>query len=302
MKISSFAVVALAALGTAASAQQFTLGAGQLEYRIVADRFGSVSPGDGLVHLALQVRYIGGDVRVASLGATRGRIVSNVADTDGILARSGVRQVPYGNFDFGAAARQGMTEGHRELFAGGSINNNADQNGGNPAAASAQNPFNGGGEFRFAAGLAGFGNILAFDNATTGVGRPDLSGDGSLISVGLLDDNNGDGDDTGIEPIDGQDFDNSRWDTIFLFEYTVTNFSVGVISFDYQPLGSPDNPGVTEDTVQWWDSTLGNHRGSNAALGVYRDDLSDNIFIIPGPGAGVLMGVGAVAAARRRRA
>lgn len=303
MKNALIGIVAVAGLASAASAQQFTLGAGQLEYRIVADHTTVTGAADALVQMALQVRYVGGDVRVTSLGATRGRIASNEADTAGVLARSSVRQAPFGNNDFGVVARQGVTEGHRELFAGGSSNNNADQNGGNPAAASGQNPFNGGGEFRHAAGLAGFGNILAFDNATTGVGRNDGSGDGLLISVGLIDDNNGDGDDTGIEPTAGQDTDSSRWDTIFLFNYTVTDFSGRTISFDYQNLGSAANPGVTEDTVQWWNATLGNFSGSNAAAGVYRDDLSDNItVVIPAPGAVALLGLGGLVAGRRRRA
>lgn len=303
MKNALIGIVAVAGLAAAASAQQFTLAAGDLEFRIVADNTEVTGAGDNLVHMALQVRYVGGNVLVTSLGATRGRIASNEADSAGTLARSSVRQAPYGNNDFGVLARQGMTEGHRELFAGGSSNNNAPQNGGNSGAADGQNPFNGGGEFRHAAGLAGFGNILAFDNATTGVGRNDGSGDGLLISVGLIDDNNGGGDDTGIEPTAGQDSDTSRWDTIFLFEYTVTDFSTGrTISFDYQNLGSAANPGVTEDTVQWWNETLGNFSGSNAAAGVYRDDLSDNITVIPAPGAVALLGLGGLVAGRRRRA
>jgi hypothetical protein len=297
-------IAAVAGLAAAASAQTFTLGAGQLQYRIVADNtLVTTAPGDNVVQLALQVRYTGGDVRVASLGATRGRIASNEADSAGVLARASVRQAPYGNNDFGVLARQGVTEGHRELFAGGSSNNNADQNGGNPASSTAGNPNNGGGEFRFAPGLAGFGNILAFDNATTGVGRPDGSGDGLLISVGLIDNNNGtDGDGSGIEPTAGLVGDQARWDTIFLFTYTVTNFAGRTISFDYQNLGSAANPGVTEDTVQWWDAALGNFRGSNAAAGTFRDDLSDNIQVVPAPGAVALLGLGGLVAGRRRRA
>lgn len=307
MKNAVIGIVAVAGLAAAASAQQFQLGAGQLQFRIVANNtvVDETIPGDNVVQLALQVRYTGGDARVASLGATRGRIASNEADSAGVLARSGVRTAPYGNNDFGVATRQGMTEGHRELFAGGSSNNNADQNGGNPASSTTGNPNNGGGEFRWAPGLAGFGNLLAFDNATTGVGRPDGSGDGQLISVGLRDGNDGNGG-AGLEPdAEGNPVaDEARWDTLFLFNYTVTNFAARTISFDYQNLGSAANPGVTEDTVQWWDAALGNFRGSNAAAGVFRDDLSDNIQVvpIPAPGAVALLGLGGLVAGRRRRA
>ncbi len=302
MKSSLAFVAAIAGLTASASAQQFELGAGQLEYRIVADRTSVVGLDDDDIRLALQVRYVGGDVRVASLGATHGRIVSNELDASGVLDRPSVRQAPFGTIDFGPTARRGMTASHRELFTGGVTNNNADENGGDPNASSAGNPNNGAGEFRWAPGLAGFGNLFAFDNAATGVGRSDPSGDGELISVGLLDDNNGGGDNTGIEPTDGQDGDTSRWDTIFLFNYTVTNFSYRVFSFDYQPLGSPGNPGTNADTVHWWDSDLGSFRTSNAALGVFRDDLSDSVQVgWPSPGAVGLLGLGGLAASRRRR-
>jgi len=175
-------IAAVCGLAAAASAQTFTLGQGQLEYRVVADHTTVTGAADALVHMALQVRYVGGDVRATSLGATHGSIRSNEADSSGTLLRDSVRTAPFGNNDFGVVARTGMTEGHRELFAGGSSNNNADQNGGNASAGGGFNPNNGGGEFRWAPGLAGFQSILAFDNASTGVGRPDGSGDGLLIS------------------------------------------------------------------------------------------------------------------------
>jgi len=61
---------------------------------------------------------------------------------------------------------------------------------------------------------------------------------------------------------------------------------------------------VTEDVMQWWDPGLGNFRGSNAAVGTYRDDLSDNITVVgvPAPGAVALLGLGGLVAGRRRRA
>lgn len=314
MKNALIGIVAVAGLASAASAQTFVLGPQQIEYRIVADNLvvDQAVAGDNFVQLALQVRYNGGNPLAASLGATRGGIRSGEADTAGILDRTWGRTGPFGNVDFSnnpvnpAQRRVGMTDGHRELFAGALPANNAPQNGGNPNLADLNNTFNGGGEFRWAAGLAGFQNILAFDNATTGVGRPDTSGDGEFISVGLQDDTNGvDGPDTGLEPLfDGGGSDVARWDTIFLFNYTVTNFATRTISFDYANLGSTANPGTTEETMQWWNAATQNFSASNTALGLYRDDLSDNISVIavPAPGAIALLGLGGLVAGRRRRA
>jgi hypothetical protein len=304
-------IVAVAGLAAAASGQVFQLAPGQIQYRIVANNttVEQAVAGDNVVQLALQVMYTGGDVRAASLGGSRGMIMSGESDASGVLARSGVRTAPYGNNDFGIATRQGMTEGHRELFSPSGSNNNAPQNGGSNTAPDINNLFNGGGEFRHAPGLAGFQNILAFDNASTGVGRPDTSGDGQLISVGLLDRDNGSGG-GGIESeLDGEGNpivapDVARWDTIFMFNYTVTNFASRTISFDYANLGSAANPGSTEETMQWWDNDLGAFRASNPALGTYRDDLSDNITVVPvpAPGAIALLGLGGLVAGRRRRA
>jgi hypothetical protein len=297
-------IVAVAGLAAAASAQTFELLPGQIEYRIVANNLvvDEAIAGDNVVQLALQVRYTGGNNLAASLGATRGAIQSQEADSAGVLARSSVRQAPYGNNDFGLLARQGMTEGHRELFNLGAANNNAPQNGGNSAAADINNLHNGGGEFRWAPGLAGFQNLLAFDNATTGLGRSALDSDGVLVSVGLIDDVDGAGAD-GIEPTEGQDGDSARWDTIFLFNYTVTNFASRTISFDYANLGSAANPGTTEETMQYWNASTGSWSASNTALGTYRNDLSDNIQVvpIPAPGAVALLGLGGLVAGRRRR-
>lgn len=301
MKIGLFAIVAGTAVATGAFGQSLVLDPGDLEFRIIADNT-LVSPGSNFVQLAMQVRYVGGDVRVMSLAGTRGRIASGEADAAGVLDRAGVRDLPFGTFDFGPAARRGMTGGLRELFSGGGgANNNADENGGNPGAASGGNPHNGGGEFRWAPGLAGFGNLLAFDVSTSGVGRDDFSGDGTLISIGLIDDNNGSGDDTGVEPTAGITTDQSRWDTVFMFSYTVTDFTARTISFDYQNKGSTAYPGASEDAVWWWSDAQGNPRFSNVAPGVFRDDLSDNITVVPAPGAVALLALGGLVAARRRR-
>lgn len=291
-----------AGVAGAARAQQFVLTPGQLEFRIVADS-AAVAPGNSVVQLALQTRYVGSDMRATSLLAARGRIASGESDGAGVLGRSSVRQAPFGNVDFGVASRRGMTEGHRELFQGGLANNNSDANGGNPEVPSVRNPHNGDGEFRWAPGLAGFGHLLAFDNVTTGVGRSDDNGaDGALISVGLIDDNNGSGDDTGIEPTDGIATDQARWDTIFLFTYTVTDFTAREISFDYQSYGSTAYPGEPpEDSMFWFDASIGFPRGSNVVAGTFRDDLSDNIVVAPAPGGMALVGLGILGAARRRR-
>lgn len=284
MKNALIGIVAAAGLAGVASAQSFTLAPGNLEFRIVADNTQVDGAADSLVKMALQVRYVGGDVRVASLGATRGRIDSNEAAGSGDLTRSLVRSAPWGNIDFGTATQNGMTVGHRELFAGGGPGgNNAPQNGGVA-------PFFG------ADGNVGFQGLLAFDNATTGVGRNDT--DGELISVGLIDRTDGGDDSFALEPGDGPE--GPRWDTIFLFEYNVTNFSPRTITFDYQNIGSAAFPGVTEDTVQWFDSTLGNWRGSNAAAGTVVEGAS--IVVVPAPGAVALLGLGGLIAGRRRRA
>lgn len=301
-------LVVATGLARVASAQsELVLTPGEIEYRVIADHTLVTSPDDALVYLALQVRYVGTDVRAASMGGSRGRIVSSEADVAGVLTRTGVRDGPLGNLDFGPPTRRGMTESHRELFSGGgSPNNNADQNGGNPAAATALNPHNGAGEFRWAPGLAGFGNLLAFDNSGSGIGRSDDAlDDDRLLSVGLIDDNRGDGDDTGIEPTAGITTDESRWDTVFMFMYAVTNFSPRTISFDYQNRGSTAYAGLSEETLLWWDESSGLHGNylySNAAAGVFRDDLSDNIqVVVPGPGVVGLMTMGALVGVRRRR-
>lgn len=285
MKNALIGIVAAAGLAGVASAQSFTLAPGNLEFRIVADNTQVDGAADAVVKMALQVRYVGGDVRVASLGATAGRIDSNEAAGSGLLDRSLVRSAPYGNNDFGTATNRGMTQGHRELFVGGANNNNAAQNGGTA-------PFSG------ADGNVGFQGLLAFDNASTGVGRPDGSGDGQLISVGLVDRSDGGDGSFALEPGDGEEA--SRWDSIFLFEYTVTNFTPRTITFDYQNKGSAAFPGVTEDTVQWFDAALGNWRGSNAAAGVSVAGAS--IVVVPAPGAVALLGLGGLIAGRRRRA
>jgi len=225
------AFTAFAGLCTAAHAQ-FTLLPGQIEFRVVADNTVVTGLGDNVVRMAMQVRYVGGDFRAASLQATRGRIDSNEPVGGGTLNRSLVRSAPWGNNDFGTAVQTGMTAGHRELFQGGP-GNNAPQNGGP-------------GPFLGADGNVGFQGLHAFDNATTGVGRTDASGDGLLISVGLVDDTDGvGGDDSGVEPTAALiDTDYARWDTFFLFEYTVSDFTPRLISFDYQPIGSAAFPGV----------------------------------------------------------
>lgn len=287
MKNALIGIVAVAGLAAAASAQQFTLAPGNLEFRIVADNTQVDGPADAVVKMALQVRYVGGDVRVASLGATRGRIDSNEATGRGTLTRSLVRLAPFGNMDFGSATQNGMTAGHRELFAGGGANGNlAVQNGG-------PGPFIG------ADGNVGFIGLLAFDNATTGVGRPDGSGDGLLISVGLNDSTDGGDDSFALEPGSGPE--GSRWDSLYLFEYLVTDFSFRTITFDYQNIGSAAFPGVTEDTVQWFNSTLGGYSGSNASLGSVVSGASI-VVGVPAPGALALLGLGGLVAGRRRRA
>ena len=130
-----------------------------------------------------------------------------------------------------------------------------------------------------------------------------IAGSADFYAWGLRDGNDGAGG-AGLEPdAEGNPVaDEARWDTIFLFTYTVSVFNPRVVSFDYQNLGSAANPGVTEDTVQWWNATLGNFAGSNAAAGVFMDDLSDNITVVPAPGALALLGLGGLVAGRRRRA
>lgn len=316
MKNALIGIVAVAGLATAASAQNFVLLPGQVQFRIVANNTTVEEgvAGDNVVQMALQVRYNGSGPNQAlamSLGAARGSIRSGETDTWGTLARSGVRTAPYGSPDFGLAARQGVTEGHRELFAGGAPINTAPQNGGNPNSADLDNPFNGGGEFRWDATHAGFDNILAFDAASSGVGRPNDDGLGTQVSVGLHDGNNGVGG-AGIEiPVDDEgnptappDADFSRWDTIFLFNYTVTNFAARTISFDWHSLGSAANPGTAEDAMLFWNESTEAPNLSNAALGLFLDDQSDNITVVPvpAPGAIALLGLGGLVAGRRRRA
>ena len=58
---------------------------------------------------------------------------------------------------------------------------------------------------------------------------------------------------------------------------------------------------MTEDTVQWFNSTLGGYSGSNASLGSVVSGASI-VVGVPAPGALALLGLGGLVAGRRRRA
>ncbi len=287
--------------GGTAAAQTFLLNPGNIEFRVVADNLVvTEAPGDNLVNFALQTRFVRTNApRVATFGGTHGRIVSTEFDMLGVLDRASVVDGTFGNADFGQATQRGMTRELRGLFGGG-LPNDSDLNGGDPNVASFLNPANGDGEFRWQPWRTGFANLQAFDHVLDGPGRADT--DGLFVSVGLIDDTNGvDGDDTGIEPTDGITTDEARWDTVFLFSYTVTTFGQRMISFDYQTLGSVANPGANEDTVIYWRNLDEFFAMSNPARGLFRDDLSDNVQVVPTPGAVGLVTLGALVALRRRR-
>lgn len=274
------AIAALTAVvGFAAAANaQLTLGAGEIKFRIVADNtvIDINDAGDRTINMMLQVRYDGGNANAGSLAQFRGRISSNEDLTDGVLDRT-LLQSPFQGSGSGFATRRGVADPHRDLFTGGSNNNDAASNGGAPVA----------GEFIGANGLAGFGNIGGTDLGFGPVGRAQGTAALDNVSVGLHD--------TILEGDPAADF--ARWDSVFFMTYVVTDLQVRTITFDWQARGSAANPGVSEDCMLYRSGS--NWLQSNVAVSEVVEGAV--IQVVPTPGSAALLGLGGVLAARRRR-
>lgn len=272
-----FAVTAVAGLTAAANAQ-FTLAAGDIKYRVIADNsiIDINDAGDRTINLILQVRYDGGQANGSTLGAFQGRIQSNEPLASGVLDRT-LLASPFQGSGAGGPTRRGMADPHRDLF-GGLDNNNAAGNGGAP---------NGAGEFVGANGNAGFSNIQGSDLTFGTVGRAQGTQANDNISVGLHD--------TVLEGAPEPDF--ARWDSLYFFTYVVTDLTPRTMTFDYQPKGSGNFPGTPADTMIWRNGASWVTTG--AALGTAIEGAA--IQVVPTPGSAALLGLGGVLAARRRR-
>jgi hypothetical protein len=274
------ALAAAAGLTAAASAQTFTLAAGDVKFRLIADNtiINVSDPSDRVVNMILQVRYDGGNSMADTLGAFSGRVSSNEALAAGVLDRT-VLSSPFQGSGAGGPTRRGVADPFRDLFTGGVDNNNAAGNGGAP---------NGSGEYLGANGLAGFSSVAGSDLTFGTVGRAQGTQLDDTISVGLHD--------TLLEGDPQGDF--ARWDSIFFITYTVTDLTARTITFDWQAKGTTAFPGTSADTMIYR-SAAGQYTTSSAAISSVTDGVS--IQVVPTPGSAALLGLGGALAVRRRR-